>query len=159
MRHYLSPEPMLQSPRWAQGEARRGFSTPTYAYARNNPVRYTDPTGLCVSTYDCCIQRNPGNPAACGGFTGPKPFELPKFDPNSLLNPVKKFVGDVCKVLSMSATVTTLQECYDACAGGTSAREAFCRRLTDPAQQALCWAATNESETYCRNTCLAIFNP
>jgi RHS repeat-associated protein len=104
---WLSPEPMLQDPKWVRRESERGFSAPTYAYARNNSIRYTDPTGLCVSTYDCCMQRNPGNPAACGGFAGPKPFELPKFDPKSMLKPFKKFAADVCKVVAMSSTVKT----------------------------------------------------
>ena len=43
---YLSPEPLLQDPKWAKEEAEDGFSTPAYSYARNNPVKYTDPTGL-----------------------------------------------------------------------------------------------------------------
>ena len=58
-----------------------------------------------MDTYDCCIFNNPGVPGACGGFTGPKPFELPKFDPKSLLNPVKKFVNDVCKIVAMSSVL------------------------------------------------------
>lgn len=43
---YLSPEPMLQRPRWLRRAAKRGTSTPTYGYAYNNPLRYTDRTGL-----------------------------------------------------------------------------------------------------------------
>ncbi len=39
--------------------ARSGMSVPTYAYAQNNPLRYTDPTGLsyCSRNPDDC-QRN-----------------------------------------------------------------------------------------------------
>lgn len=42
---YLSPEPMLQNPRWVASQASKGFEVPTYGYAQNNPVRFTDPTG------------------------------------------------------------------------------------------------------------------
>ncbi len=43
---YLSPEPMLQSSMYVRRMAQRGRSVPTYAYAFNNPLRYTDRTGL-----------------------------------------------------------------------------------------------------------------
>ncbi len=36
---------MLQNPRWAAAQARMGYSVPAYAYARNNPIRFADPTG------------------------------------------------------------------------------------------------------------------
>lgn len=42
---YLSPEPMLQDPNWVARQASRGNPAPTYAYALNNPVRFTDPNG------------------------------------------------------------------------------------------------------------------
>ena len=45
MRRYLSPEPLLQEPKWVSEEVKDGFSTPTYSYAANNPLRYLDPNG------------------------------------------------------------------------------------------------------------------
>ena len=51
---YLSPEPLLQDPKWVRDEASDGFSAPTYSYARNNPVKYIDPTGL-YSWIDECV--------------------------------------------------------------------------------------------------------
>ena len=46
---YLSPEPLLQSPDFVSAMAQEGMSTQTYAYALNNPIRYVDRNGLCVS--------------------------------------------------------------------------------------------------------------
>jgi hypothetical protein len=43
---YLSPEPVLQNPKLVKMSAIQGQSLPTYSYALNNPIRYTDPNGL-----------------------------------------------------------------------------------------------------------------
>lgn len=45
LRRYLSPEPLLQEPRYVQGMARRGLPIPSYAYAGNSPLSYVDPDG------------------------------------------------------------------------------------------------------------------
>ncbi|MEW5742786.1 MAG: RHS repeat-associated core domain-containing protein, partial [Myxococcota bacterium] len=50
---YLSPEPMLEQAIWLKAEAASGFTTPTYAYTRNNPLQYTDPTGLFSWKSEC----------------------------------------------------------------------------------------------------------
>lgn len=42
---FLSPDPMVQAPFDTQGLNR-------YGYVRNNPLRYTDPSGYCVWRYD-----------------------------------------------------------------------------------------------------------
>jgi hypothetical protein len=44
--NYLQPEPLLQSPYYALISAMEGYSAPTYAYARNNPVHWVDDNGL-----------------------------------------------------------------------------------------------------------------
>ncbi len=43
---YLSPEPLLQNPRYLRIRALLGRHPSAYAYAQNNPVAFIDPTGL-----------------------------------------------------------------------------------------------------------------
>ncbi|WP_193409895.1 RHS repeat-associated core domain-containing protein [Myxococcus hansupus] len=45
---YFGPDPMLQDPAYALNAAQRGMGVPAYAYAHNNPVYYTDPSGKAV---------------------------------------------------------------------------------------------------------------
>lgn len=45
---FTGPEPFLQDPRFAALMAQQGLTTPTYAYAVNNPINYTDPDGRFV---------------------------------------------------------------------------------------------------------------
>lgn len=50
---YLSPEPLLQSPSYVRLMSQNGLAVPTYAYANNNPVRHSDPTGLSIICNVC----------------------------------------------------------------------------------------------------------
>lgn len=50
---YLSPEPKLQDPQWVKEQGTEGYSTPSYAYARNNPIRNADPNGLDCNSSSC----------------------------------------------------------------------------------------------------------
>lgn len=50
---YLSPEPLLEDPKWVRSELAAGHQVPTYSYARNNPVSNLDPTGLWTLTIQC----------------------------------------------------------------------------------------------------------
>lgn len=53
-----SPEPLLQNPKWVLADLRLGHQVPAYAYARNNPIVLTDPSGLVVPY---CVR----NPVEC----------------------------------------------------------------------------------------------
>lgn len=50
---YLSPEPMLVRPDFVLSSASEGSATPSYAYANNNPLKNTDPTGLYSVVGSC----------------------------------------------------------------------------------------------------------
>lgn len=47
---------MLRDPAWVRRQAARGFSVPTYAYALNNPLRYTDRSGLETDDERACME-------------------------------------------------------------------------------------------------------
>jgi RHS repeat-associated protein len=53
---YLQPEPMAANPQYIKGMAQSGMSVPVYAYAFNNPLHFTDPTGL-YGTNSCDYYR------------------------------------------------------------------------------------------------------
>jgi hypothetical protein len=90
-RKYLQPEPLMQEPTYVKAMALQGHSVPAYSYALNNPLHYTDESGLapCMTTYDCCLQRNPDNPEMCGGEPKPrKTFpEIRQPDPDDSCGP------------------------------------------------------------------------
>lgn len=57
---YLSPEPLLQDPKYVEQELSGGHALAAYAYAGNNPIAYSDPTGLYPlwsPNYDYCFSR------------------------------------------------------------------------------------------------------
>lgn len=52
MSRYLSPEPLLQSPRWVRDEwKKQGRQASAYAYANNNPVTNYDSDGTLTRQY------------------------------------------------------------------------------------------------------------
>lgn len=65
---YLQPEPLLQSPSVVRATAGVGSPMPTYSYAANNPVHYTDPTG----NHHLCTKKDITSGAALFARRGPK---------------------------------------------------------------------------------------
>jgi RHS repeat-associated protein len=54
---YLSPEPMLQRHIYFREMANLGSSLPSYAYALDNPVKYSDHNGLIRACLRCSMRR------------------------------------------------------------------------------------------------------
>jgi RHS repeat-associated protein len=121
-----------------------------YAYVRDNPVRYRDPLGLCVTDdpADCFPPPGPppGGPGPLGGRKDPPPpCDNPPTPPEPPgLTPVGSSGGP------------DLPSCLKACEGGIPAIEQFCRSLPDPRWRALCWA-NRWSEVACKGICYLLF--
>jgi hypothetical protein len=52
---WSSPEPVPQNPKVVLSELQAGHQMPTFAYARNNPIKYVDPTGLLSWLPEACL--------------------------------------------------------------------------------------------------------
>lgn len=103
---YLSPEPYLERPRWVKSAAEQGISVSTYAYAANNPLRNTDPTGLFVLGPGSTCGNWPAAVAlakewaGCKGLTASTPL-------NSCQKEVQARAGcDICQFLAISGGPT-----------------------------------------------------
>jgi hypothetical protein len=61
---------MAQDPEYVRRMAKGGVSVPAYAYALNNPLHYTDPTGLFALKGKCTnwdeAMREAKKRAGCG---------------------------------------------------------------------------------------------
>ena len=146
-RKYLSPEPLLQDPSWVAGELQSGYQVPAYSYARNNPVRYVDPTGL--SPPDEADQAD-GYPRGPDSFCALNPSGCPPLTPQ----PSDQEPDDepVCQ-----GGTSRKKACFAACRGGRRAIEAFCRTVRGPRRRALCLAGAYAGEAACIGMCLAIY--
>ncbi|MFY1825896.1 RHS repeat-associated core domain-containing protein, partial [Myxococcus fulvus] len=73
---YLQPELLLQAPVWVKEQAKSGMNSPAYVYAANNPLHFTDPTGLYIRTGECknwdkALQRAKEKAGCDSGQPGP----------------------------------------------------------------------------------------
>jgi len=115
---YLSPEPLLQDPNWLKGQSSAGYSVPTYSYARNNPLQYTDPDGLqTLDTYSNCVKKateaGVDPKLACG--EGPDYIPNPDWERcNRLRIECKNACNSVCDPDSYFSR-TKLFTCYAIC--------------------------------------------
>lgn|GEM_PF-1187751 len=47
---YIQAEPMMVDPQWVKGQSLQGLGAPSYGYALNNPVSFSDPDGTTPIT-------------------------------------------------------------------------------------------------------------
>lgn len=103
---HLAPDPLMQRPNYLLSAASQGELTPTYAYAANNPLRNTDPTGLFVLAPGSACGNWPASVAlakewaGCKGLTATTPL-------NSCQKEVQARAGcDICQFLAISGGPT-----------------------------------------------------
>jgi RHS repeat-associated protein len=68
---YLSPEPLLQNPRWVVAQLQQGHQVSAYGYANNNPIVYVDPNGLSPLTQTIQQLPPPAYPAIVAVLLNP----------------------------------------------------------------------------------------
>lgn len=124
--------------------------TSLYAYADNDPVSFTDPTGRLKGPLP-----RVGVPGLGLGAAALITFDIwiIQHDIDLLRQLCEAYGYCTPTPQKCEKRPPTLSRCLDACEGGLPLREAFCRSIPDPALAARCWSHRYDSDTSCRNWC------